>query len=106
MERERHRRILLSVWAYAYEFLHESLVSDGDFDAQCRRVDLSVDTGNPEMDAWFRENFDPSTGMWVHNHPNKRRLEQIAKNLIGERRSGKRVQVRPRRANASSAMLI
>lgn len=62
--------------------MHESLVDDHAFDAECLRVNLLQPTGNRKMDNWFKKNFDPSTGMWVHNHPNKRRLEEIAKQII------------------------
>lgn len=68
-EVERRRRILLSVAAYAYEIENVSLVDDHTFDAECLKVDVSIDTGHPMLDAWWRENFDPSTGMWIHKHP-------------------------------------
>lgn len=78
VERERHRRIKLSVAAFAYERLSVSLISDAEFDRLCLEVDLSIDTGNERMDKWWRENFDPSTGMWVARHPEQPRLEQLA----------------------------
>lgn len=75
-EVERRRRILLSVWAYAYEIEDTSLVSDHVFDAEALKVDLSVSTGNTKLDNFFRREFDPSTGVWVHNHPEKTKLKQ------------------------------
>lgn len=68
-EVEIHRRMRLSVAAYAYEFDRDHIMTDHEFDAESRLVDLSIDTGNVKMDAWFRENFDPSTGQWIHKHP-------------------------------------
>ena len=84
-EVERHLRAKLAVCAYAYEIMHESLVSDAWFDEACRRVNLKQSTGNKKLDAWWRKNFDPSTGMWVHSHPDKARLEQIAQRIIKDK---------------------
>ena len=69
VETERRNRIRLSVAAYAYEYLSETIMSDGDFDALCLKIDKTVKTGNEEMDKFFEEEFDPSTGMWIRNHP-------------------------------------
>ena len=77
IEIERRRRILLSIWAYAYEFENDSLVSDVRFDKEARLVDVSVSTGNPKLDAFFREHFQPDTGMWVQNHPELNKLTRI-----------------------------
>ena len=62
-------RIRLSVFAYAYEMCNESLISDGEFDALCLQVDPSIETGNAKMDKFFKEEFNPSTGQWIHKHP-------------------------------------
>lgn len=78
IEIERRLRIKLAVCAYAYERLNISLISDHEFDALCLKVDLSVDTGHAKLDAWWRENFDPSTGQWVCRHPHQPRLEILA----------------------------
>jgi hypothetical protein len=85
VEIERRRRIRLAVWAYAYEKLNESLVSDETFDREAELVDLKVATGNPKMDLWFRKNFAACTGQWVNQHPNQRRLHQIATQIIKDR---------------------
>lgn len=82
VEVERRRRILLSIAAYAYEVLNVSLMSDADFDAECLAVDLSIDTENAEMDAWFRKRFQPHTGMWIHKHPYLGRIHQITEQLL------------------------
>ena len=76
-EREIKRRILVSIAALAYEEYSDSIISDEEFDMQCLKVDLDIPTGNEELDNWFRDNFDPSTGMWVHNHPHKEGLHYI-----------------------------
>lgn len=68
-EVETHRRMRLLIAAFAYERLNISIMSDHEFDMECLKVDLSIDTGNPRWDSWWRDNFDPSTGQWVHRHP-------------------------------------
>lgn len=73
---ETHRRIKLAVWAYAYEVVGTPAVPDAVFDAECARVDLSRSTGRPDLDLWWRQNFDPSTGMWVLGHPE---LDKVAR---------------------------
>lgn len=66
---ETRRRTKLAVWAYAYEFCNHSLVSDATFDLEACQVNLSIDTARPDLDAWFRANFQPYTGQWIHGHP-------------------------------------
>lgn len=75
IERERRRRIRCSLWAFAYEFENVSLVSDAIFDKECAQVDPSISTGHLVLDQFFRERFQPHTGMWIHNHPE---LEKVA----------------------------
>ena len=70
-------RIQLSVYAYAYEFESESLISDHEFDAMCLRVNPEVKTGNRKMDNFFKNKFDPSTGYWIHKHPERRRIAEL-----------------------------
>lgn len=79
-EIETRRRIRLAIWAYAYEFCAHSIVSDEMFDIESYCVDVSVQTDRLDLDFWFRGNFEPCTGMWIHKHPD---LEKIAK-LHGE----------------------
>ena len=74
VEREVWRRIRLSVAAYAYEYLDESIMSDAEFDKMCREVDLKIDTGNKKMDNFFKKHFDPSTGQWIRKHPELKKI--------------------------------
>lgn len=67
--RETRKRILVALWAYAYEVANDPLVSDAEFDALAKEIDVSVGTARPALDAFFRNEFDPSTGQWVHRHP-------------------------------------
>lgn len=86
VELERRRRIRLVLWAYAYEFRSDSIVSDAVFDEEAAKVDLSVDTGRPDLDEWFRREFSPITGQWVHQFPE---LDKVAA-LYGRVRSRRR----------------
>jgi len=59
----------VSVAAYAYEIESDPVMSDAEFDALAQRVDLSIDTGSPVLDEFFRNEFDPYTGSWIYAHP-------------------------------------
>jgi hypothetical protein len=81
---ETRRRIRLAVAAYTYEIMQCPVMSDSEFDELAKSIDLTVDTRRPDLDKWFRKNFDPFTGMWIHGHPERRRIEQLAKFVIKE----------------------
>lgn len=66
-EIERHRRIKLTVWAYAYEIANNPIATDEQFDRLADRIDLSVSTDR--LDEFWRTEFQPHTGMWIHKHP-------------------------------------
>jgi hypothetical protein len=93
---ETRLRVRLTAWAYAYEFENDSLVSDAEFDAACREVDLTVRTARPDLDEWWIDNFDPSTGQWIHSHPELDR----ARNLYWRLKSYQQPKPKPRRAVA------
>lgn len=76
-EIERRNRIRIAVWAYAYEFMDDPLVSDAEFDALALQINPSVSTGNRKLDRFFRSEFSPATGMWVRKHPDQRGLHRI-----------------------------
>ena len=59
----------------------DNLVPDEMFDMVCREIDLSIPTDRPDLDEWFKANFDPSTGLWIHKHPELERLKEIYSNL-------------------------
>jgi len=77
VEAEIRRRIRLSVAAYAYEYKNDSIMSDALFDEMSCIVDTSVTTGNRKMDNFFKKHFEPATGMWIRQHPDKAGLENI-----------------------------
>ena len=74
---EIKRRIKVSVAAYAYEMNHDSIMTDEQFDSECKKVDVTITTGNDMMDKWFRQEFDPCTGQWIHKHPQLKRLDAL-----------------------------
>lgn len=82
---ETKNRIKLAVAAYAYEVLNLPIMTDGEFDDLAKKIDLTINTRRPDLDKWFRENFSPSTGMWVLNHPDRRRLDTLAMDILKNR---------------------
>jgi len=73
---ETRKRIKLSVYAYAYEF-DQPIVDDGTFDALAYSIDVNIKTNRPELDKFFRKEFSPDTGMWIHKHPELDKLKII-----------------------------
>jgi len=69
IEQERRRRIRVCVAAYAYEVKNMSIMSDAEFDEMCLEISPMRPTGNAEVDTFFRKHFNPSTGMWIRQHP-------------------------------------
>lgn len=76
-EIETRRRIRLSIWAYAYEFMTHSIVSDSVYDVESFSVNLKIPTNRIDMDYWFWGNFNPYTGMWIHKHPELTRIASL-----------------------------
>ena len=82
VDAETRKRIRVSVAACAYEVFDTSIISDFEFDELAKSIDLSINTRRPDLDQWFRKNFDPSTGMWIRTHPEFKRLQQLTLYLI------------------------
>lgn len=80
VERERRRRIRLTVWAYAYEITDAPLVSDDRFDSEARASDPTITTGR--LDQWWRETFTPHSGQWIHHHPELPKVAALHQRLI------------------------
>lgn len=74
---QRWLRIRLSVYAFSYEFKAISLVDDGEYDRLSDLVDVSVDTGNPLLDKFFKEEFVAYSGSWIQKHPELDKLEAL-----------------------------
>jgi len=77
VEHERRNRIRVAVFAYAYEVRDEALIPDAEYDALARSIDPSISTGNPVIDNFFRDHYNPDTGMWIHRHPELWGIEDI-----------------------------
>lgn len=74
---ERRRRIRISVAAWAYENHRRPIMSDSAYDDLSNEIRPELPTGNPTLDAFFRDHFDYDTGLWIHKHPNPEGLEDI-----------------------------
>lgn len=70
-------RIRVALAALAYEGHNRPIMSDAEFDQLCLKVDVSIATRRPELDAWFKKNFSPETGQWVWKHPERNVLDAI-----------------------------
>ena len=79
INQEIRNRIKLSVAAYAYEFLNDSIMSDHDFDQLSLQINPQQETGNDMMDKFIKTQFQPDTGMWVRWHPEVKKLDYLYK---------------------------
>jgi len=77
IERQRRIRIRLSIAAYAYEFDDQSIMSDAEFDELSNEVIPNIATGHEVMDKFFKEEFEPDTGMWIRKHPELERITDL-----------------------------
>ena len=82
---ETRNRIRLSVAAWAYERHDHPIMSDAEFDHLALSIDLNKSTSRPDLDDWWRDNFNPSTGMWVLRHPESEGLERIYQTMHASR---------------------
>ena len=85
IDKQTRIRIQLSKAAYAYEFEDNPIMADAEFDKLAKEVDLSINTRRPDLDEFFRKEFSPSTGNWIHGHPD---LDKIAW-LVDRHRKGR-----------------
>ena len=82
---ETRARIRLAVAAWAYEHHDDPLMNDDEFDRLALTIDVRKSTSRPDLDEFFRQHFNPSTVMWVLNHPDKAGLERIYQMVRGGR---------------------
>lgn len=76
VEVERRNRIRLTLAAYAYEFDDNPIMSDAEFDELSQKIRSDIKTGMKKHDEFFRDHFDPNTGMWIRQHPFLRKVER------------------------------
>ena len=79
INQEIRNRIKLSVAAYAYEFVGDSIMSDHEYDELSRKINRNEESGNDMMDKFFKTQFQPDTGMWVRWHPEVKKLDYLYK---------------------------
>ena len=77
--KEIKNRIKLSVAAYAYEFLGDSIMTDHQYDELSLEINPNEKTGNEKMDNFFKTQFEPCTGMWIRKHQEIKRLDYLYK---------------------------
>jgi len=66
---ETRLRIRILMAAYCYEFGLKEFMHDHEFDEACAKVDIWRSTYRRDLDDWFRDNFQPHTGQWIHSFP-------------------------------------
>lgn len=76
VEVERRNRIRLTLAAYAYEYDDNPIMSDAEFDELSQKINPKISTGHKQHDKFFREKFDPNTGMWIREHPFLRAVDR------------------------------
>ena len=77
VEVQTRMRIKLAVAAFAYERKNTQIMDDGAFDKMSLLIDPTIATGNKKLDSFFRNKFDPSTGQWIHRHPELAKIAQL-----------------------------
>jgi hypothetical protein len=77
VEIEKRNRIRLSLFAYAYEYEDDSLTSDAEYDILSYKINKNVETGNKLLDRFFKREFEPHTGQWIHKHPELSKLKAM-----------------------------
>ena len=71
-EKIRRDRIRLALAAYSYEILNISRIDDATYDALALEVHKNRDTSTGHtLDLFFKEEFSPYTGAWIHLYPEK-----------------------------------
>lgn len=88
-------RIRLAIAAYAYEHHNLSIMSDTEFDTMSREVDTSIATTRPDLDQFFKEEFEPDTGMWIHEHPELAKIASLYQSFFKDKKHGRRGIRRP-----------
>lgn len=96
VERERRARIQIAVAAYAYEVMASPLIDDGVFDIAAACIKPEMSTGNEVMDKFFREEFSPITGSWIHKHPEISGIASIYERLTGKLAKHEHIRKNPR----------
>ena len=89
-EFQRKVRIMISLYAYAYEFEADPLVDDATFDEYAKLVDPKIKTVEDyydrdrthraeKLDKFFKKEFKSYTGSWIHIHPDLENVKRLYK---------------------------
>lgn len=74
---EIRNRIRVAAAAYAYEIENDPIMTDAEFDSLCLKIKPDVVTGSILLDTFFKTEFDPNTGSWIHKHPDPKGVAQV-----------------------------
>lgn len=82
----RRARIRLSIAAWAYENA-QPIMTDQEYDKLSYYVHdtRKIATNHRLLDKFFRDEFDPHTGLWIHDHPDKEGLMSIYYRIFNPR---------------------
>lgn len=83
--KETQLRIRVSLYAFGYEFRDTPIVPDAIYDFLASQINLNNKTKRPDLDFWFICNFNPDTGLWIHDHPELDKLEKLYERLYTNR---------------------
>mgnify|MGYP003155425231 CR=1 FL=1 len=75
--KEIRNRILISVYAYAYEFRNESLIDDYEYDKLAQEIDVNISTNNMMLDKFFNDCYVSYSGSWILKHPEIEKIIEI-----------------------------
>lgn len=78
---ENRNRLRLCLFAYAYEFLGNSLISDSEYDDLSYTINPFINTDSNYDNFWLTE-FNAFTSMWIRKHPNIKGIKDIYDNRI------------------------
>jgi hypothetical protein len=88
---QKSLRLMVSIYACAYECFDYSLVDDFYYDELAAEVDVEVETGDEKLDKFFKEKYSPFTGHWVLQHPNLNEIKETTKLKIEEHKELKQL---------------
>ena len=75
--KEIRNRILIAVYAYAYEFRNESLIDDHEYDKLAQEIDVNISTNNMMLVKFFKDCYVSYSGSWILKHPEIEKIIEI-----------------------------
>jgi len=76
---EIRNRIRISLASYSYEVYNDSIISDAEYDELAKKINPQQKTNNEKLDRFFSEEYVADSGMWIHKHPEKDKLDFLYK---------------------------